>query len=115
MVDAAIRHFGGLDVLVNNAGIGATGHFMDSDPEMLRKIFETNFFGLTETTRVVPAAAEAGRDAGDREHLVGGRQAGVAGAVAATRRASSRWPGSARRSGPNWRRTASTCSWSAPA
>ena len=52
MVDAAVRHFGGLDVLVNNAGIGATGHFMDSDPEVLRKIFETNFFGLTETTRV---------------------------------------------------------------
>jgi short-subunit dehydrogenase len=52
MADAAQRHFGGLDVLVNNAGIGATGHFMDSDPEVLRRIFETNFFGLAETTRV---------------------------------------------------------------
>ncbi len=51
MVDAAVQHFGGLDVLVNNAGIGATGHFMESDPEVLRAIFETNFFGLTETTR----------------------------------------------------------------
>src|SRR5205814_9157855 len=50
MVGAA-AHFGGLDVLVNNAGIGATGHFMDSDPQTLRTIFETNFFGLTETTR----------------------------------------------------------------
>ncbi len=52
MVDAANQHFGGLDVLVNNAGIGATGHFMDSDPAVLRQIFETNFFGLAETTRV---------------------------------------------------------------
>jgi short-subunit dehydrogenase len=52
MVDAAVRHFGGLDVLINNAGIGATGHFMDSEPQVLRTIFETNFFGLTETTRV---------------------------------------------------------------
>jgi short-subunit dehydrogenase len=52
MVDAAVRQFGGLDVLINNAGIGATGHFMDSDPEILRRIFETNFFGLTETTRI---------------------------------------------------------------
>ena len=51
MVTAATQHFGGLDVLVNNAGIGATGHFMDSEPEVLRRIFETNFFGLTETTR----------------------------------------------------------------
>src|SRR5581483_8985259 len=29
MVDAALKHFGGLDVLVNNAGIGATGHFAE--------------------------------------------------------------------------------------
>src|SRR5437764_4911366 len=43
MVDAAAHHLGGLDVLVNNAGIGATGHFMDSDPQTLRAIFETNF------------------------------------------------------------------------
>ena len=51
MVTAAAQHFGGMDVLINNAGIGATGHFMDSEPEVLRQIFETNFFGLTETTR----------------------------------------------------------------
>ncbi len=53
MVAAATQHFGGMDVLINNAGIGATGHFMDSEPEVLRQIFETNFFGLTETTRAL--------------------------------------------------------------
>ena len=52
MRDAAVRHFGGLDVLVNNAGIGATGHFMDSDPETLRRIFETNYFGPCELIRL---------------------------------------------------------------
>ncbi len=52
MADEARRMFGGLDVLVNNAGIGATGHFADASPERLRKIFEVNFFGVTETTRV---------------------------------------------------------------
>jgi short-subunit dehydrogenase len=52
LVDAAVRHFGGLDVLVNNAGIGATGHFVEAEPDRLRKIMEVNFFGLTETTRV---------------------------------------------------------------
>lgn len=52
MVEAAEKHFGGLDVLVNNAGIGATGHFADGAADRLRKIFEVNVFGLTETTRV---------------------------------------------------------------
>jgi short-subunit dehydrogenase len=51
MVEAAQTSFGGLDVLVNNAGIGATGHFADVDFDHLRKIFEVNFFGLAETTR----------------------------------------------------------------
>ncbi len=52
MVDAARTTFGGLDVLVNNAGIGATGHFADVSFEHLRSIFEVNFFALAETIRV---------------------------------------------------------------
>jgi short-subunit dehydrogenase len=51
MVEAAVRSFGGLDILINNAGIGATGHFSEVSPDRLRKIMEVNFFGLTETTR----------------------------------------------------------------
>jgi short-subunit dehydrogenase len=51
LVDEAVRHFGGIDVLVNNAGIGATGHFAEANPELLRRIMEVNFFGVTETTR----------------------------------------------------------------
>jgi short-subunit dehydrogenase len=52
MVDAALQYFGGLDILINNAGIGATGHFADAGPDVLRTIMETNFFGTTETTRL---------------------------------------------------------------
>jgi short-subunit dehydrogenase len=52
MVDAAKEHCHGLDILINNAGIGATGHFMDSKPETLRQIFETNYFALCEMIRV---------------------------------------------------------------
>ena len=53
LVEAAEKAFGGLDVLVNNAGIGATGHFADCSADRLRQIMEVNFFGLTETTRVL--------------------------------------------------------------
>jgi short-subunit dehydrogenase len=52
MVEAAREHYQGLDVLINNAGIGATGHFAGASEERLRQIFEVNFFGTTETTRV---------------------------------------------------------------
>ncbi|HZY90360.1 MAG TPA: SDR family oxidoreductase [Gemmataceae bacterium] len=61
MTGAALRHFGGLDVLVNNAGIGATGHFVECGPERLRAIMEVNFFGLTETTRVCLPLLRHGR------------------------------------------------------
>jgi short-subunit dehydrogenase len=60
MVAAAQQHLGGLDILVNNAGIGATGHFADGGPDRMRKIFEVNFFGLTETTRAFLPLLKAG-------------------------------------------------------
>src|SRR5437764_5956469 len=33
MVEAAERYFGGLDVLINIAGLGATGHFVEASAE----------------------------------------------------------------------------------
>jgi short-subunit dehydrogenase len=51
MAQACWDRFGGLDVLINNAGIGATGHFAESSPDVLRSIMETNFFGTVELTR----------------------------------------------------------------
>lgn len=52
MIAAMQKHFGGIDILINNAGIGASGHFAEAAEDRLRKIFEVNFFGLTELTRL---------------------------------------------------------------
>ena len=61
MTGAALRHFGGLDVLVNNAGVGATGHFAEAGPERLRQIMEVNVFALIEMTRLALPLMKQGR------------------------------------------------------
>jgi NAD(P)-dependent dehydrogenase (short-subunit alcohol dehydrogenase family) len=43
--------FGGLDVLVNNAGFGFIGAIEEAEPGEYRPVFEANVFGLIETTR----------------------------------------------------------------
>ena len=50
-VKSAIAHFGQIDVLVNNAGYGAVGALEEISEAEIRRVFETNVFGLIETTR----------------------------------------------------------------
>ena len=52
MIETATEKFGGLDVLINNAGIGALGRFIDADEQRLRRLMEVNFFAPAELTRV---------------------------------------------------------------
>ena len=52
LLDTVQALYGGLDILINNAGIGALGRFEDNDPERLRAVFEINFFALAEMTRL---------------------------------------------------------------
>jgi len=47
----AEEHFGGLDFLVNNAGVGALGRFEDATAERLRSVMEVSFFAAVELTR----------------------------------------------------------------
>ncbi|WP_322101909.1 oxidoreductase [Paraburkholderia sp. J41] len=50
-VALAVESFGGLDVLVNNAGYGVFGAIEEAMPDEYRPMFEVNVFGLIETTR----------------------------------------------------------------
>ena len=59
------RRFGGLDLLINNAGVGSWGHFATSTPEIMRQVMEVNFFAPVELTRVA------------MPHLTNGNQSAV--------------------------------------
>ena len=52
-VRTAEEHFGGIDVLVNNAGRGWFGSIEAMDEASLRAMFELNFFGVLSVTRAV--------------------------------------------------------------
>ena len=51
-VQSAIEQLGGLDILINNAGVGATALIENTTQETLRHIFEVNFFALFELTQL---------------------------------------------------------------
>src|SRR5689334_2281523 len=52
-VRTAEEHFGGIDVLVNNAGRGWFGSIEAMDESAVRSMFELNFFAALSVTRAV--------------------------------------------------------------
>lgn len=65
VVQTAVERFGGLDVLMNCAGIASFGEFASSTPEIYRRVMELNFFVPAELIRLCQphllASANAGR------------------------------------------------------
>jgi NAD(P)-dependent dehydrogenase (short-subunit alcohol dehydrogenase family) len=50
-VEAAADAFGRIDVVVNNAGIGAVGTVADNDDAEWRRVFDVNVFGMVRVAR----------------------------------------------------------------
>ena len=64
VVDGVLARFGRLDLLINNAGVGARGSFEDTPDDQWRMMFETNLFGPLDLIRLalpVMRAQGAGR------------------------------------------------------
>jgi dehydrogenase/reductase SDR family protein 7B len=51
IADSAIKAFGRIDILINNAGISMRALFQDLDLEVFRKVMETNFWGTVYATK----------------------------------------------------------------
>jgi NAD(P)-dependent dehydrogenase (short-subunit alcohol dehydrogenase family) len=58
-VQAALEKFGRIDVLINNAGFGLLGAVEESSDEDVRRMYDTNVFGLLNVTRAVLPAMRA--------------------------------------------------------
>jgi len=55
-IEAVMHHFGGIDVLINNAGITQRGAFMDAEIAMYRRVMEVNFFGALNCTKAAASS-----------------------------------------------------------
>ncbi|MEJ2854784.1 MULTISPECIES: SDR family oxidoreductase [unclassified Saccharothrix] len=50
-VNGVVEHFGGIDVVVANAGIAATGFIRSMDPAAFERVIEVNLLGVWRTVR----------------------------------------------------------------
>ena len=53
LIEAAIERFGKLDILINNVGVSMRGTVAELNPDVFKKVFESNVYGTVNPT--IPA------------------------------------------------------------
>ncbi len=51
LIEEAIKTYGCIDILINNAGISMRAQFVDTDIKVIRQLMEVNFFGTVYCTK----------------------------------------------------------------
>jgi short-subunit dehydrogenase len=51
MAEEALRHFGRIDILINNAGISMRALFSEVDLSVVKKVMDINFYGVLYATK----------------------------------------------------------------
>src|SRR5690606_27147029 len=51
-IDSTIKQFGGIDILINNAGISMRSLLKDADIEVFQKLMDVNYFGTVYCTKL---------------------------------------------------------------
>ncbi|MGE0041183.1 MAG: SDR family oxidoreductase [Vicinamibacterales bacterium] len=88
VVEACELGMGGVDVLINNAGVGYSAEIGALDVDRMRKLFEINVFGMVDlTNRIAPLMKAQG--SGDIVNLAS--TSGMKGGKGATAYAASKW------------------------
>ena len=87
-VETAVKLMGGIDVLINNAGIGYNAEIGALDLNAMRQLFGINVFGMVDlTNRVVPLMKAQG--SGDIVNIAS--TSGTKGATGGTAYSGSKW------------------------
>lgn len=51
LIDEAVRHFGRIDILINNAGLSMRASFKEVDLSVIRRLMDVNFWGTVYCTK----------------------------------------------------------------